>query len=1122
MERIGKTCDRGHNFTVRCTDQDAACRDCRLEDEDTRRRLQRDLQMEKDREAAQKRYAKELQEMQDELDHERRLIKYAQEDSEHKKMLEKTRAELTDLKATRDRAQKMQADEQARKSETSAAKVQRGDAPDPWQPPAPVESAQAEWNAMKNDGASSAALDGLMGMIGIESVKKEFLSIKNKVDIAVRQGISLSTERFGCTLLGNPGTARIYSNFVTSVGVIAGSCFKETSGSKLAAMGVPGCQQMLDDMLNDGGGVLFIDEAYQLSSGNSPGGRGVLDFLLAEVENLTGKIIFLLAGYSKQMESFFAHNPGFPSRFPTEMKFDDFDDDELLRILQYQIQKKYNGRMKWEDDLYLRVVTRRLGRGRGKVGFGNARAVENLLANISKRQANRLRKERRAGAKTNDLLFTKEDLVGPEPSSALSSCKAWKKMQCLIGLSSVKESVKALVDSIQSNYLRELAEEPVIEYSLNRVFLGSPGTGKTTVAKLYGQILVDIGLLSNGEVVVKNPSDFIGTVLGASEAQTKGILAATEGKVLVIDEAYGLYGGSSGSSGSVGKFSDPYKTAVVDTIVAEVQGAPGEDRCVLLLGYKDQMEEMLQNANPGLSRRFPLSSAFTFEDFDSSELAKILDLKLEQQGFSATDQAKRVALEMLERARNRPNFGNAGEVDILLNEAKARHQRRLSSKETDKLSTLEALDLDENFDRAERTDTNVAKLFEGTVGCEKIVATLEGFQESTFTARKMGKVFYDMGFLATAEVLDRSASDLVGQYVGQTGPKVRELLDKALGRVLFIDEAYRLAEGHFAQEAVDELVDSVTKDKYKGRMVIILAGYDDDINRLISVNPGMSSRFPEVIDFYSLSAEDCFDLLLQLLTKQKRMLESKKPFNRLVLNCLEHPTTDFKDDVVSNFRALSAQPSWASARDVETLAKSIFSVAMKSRQGTCVTVTEAMVEAELDKMFDEREIRGKQAETTRKRVRLQDLFMAPPPAQTPHKISSQYQASTKEDEASCTPPESPTAEVDNGKRKSVRDAGVSDEVWEQLESDKKAQEERDAKYRAMLETKRKAVGAAREAILKELIEEEERLKKEEEQRKKAAKMGRCPVGYDWIKQAQGGFRCAGGSHYISDEELASS
>ncbi|CCF44016.1 ATPase [Colletotrichum higginsianum] len=386
----------------------------------------------------------------------------------------------------------------------------------------------------------------------------------------------------------------------------------------------------------------------------------------------------------------------------------------------------------------------------------------------------------------------------------------------------------------------------------------------------------------------------------------------------------------------------------------------------------------------------------------------------------------------------------------------------------------------------------------------------------------MGKVFYDMGFLATAEVLDRSASDLVGQYVGQTGPKVRELLDKALGRVLFIDEAYRLAEGHFAQEAVDELVDSVTKDKYKGRMVIILAGYDDDINRLISVNPGMSSRFPEVIDFYSLSAEDCFDLLLQLLTKQKRMLESKKPFNRLVLNCLEHPTTDFKDDVVSNFRALSAQPSWASARDVETLAKSIFSVAMKSRQGTCVTVTEAMVEAELDKMFDEREIRGKQAETTRKRVRLQDLFMAPPPAQTPHKISSQYQASTKEDEASCTPPESPTAEVDNGKRKSVRDAGVSDEVWEQLESDKKAQEERDAKYRAMLETKRKAVGAAREAILKELIEEEERLKKEEEQRKKAAKMGRCPVGYDWIKQAQGGFRCAGGSHYISDEELASS
>ncbi|KAF6807115.1 AAA family ATPase [Colletotrichum sojae] len=1153
LERIQKTCDRNHNFSVRCTEKDAVCHSCRKEDEDTRRRLERDLKMEKDRLLAQSRYAQELRQMEDEIDHERRRLKYAQEEEEEKKQLEQTRADLQALKETRARTEAMKAAAAAKALKNMPGVFPGGEKP--WTTdPIPFGSAQEEWEKMKSLGAASAALDTLMGMIGLESVKQEFLSIKSKVDVALMQDISLSKERFGCTLLGNPGTgkttvARIYVKFLTSMGVIAGSCFKETTGSKLATNGVPGCQQLLDDVLEDGGGVIFIDEAYQLSSGNSSGGKAVLDFLLAEVENLTGKIVFVLAGYNKQMESFFAHNPGFPSRFPIEMKFDDYDDDELLRILKYQINKKYAGRMKWEDDLFLRVACRRLGRGRGKEGFGNARAIENMLAVISSRQGNRIRVEKQDGTTSDVMLLTKEDLIGPEPAVALQKCKAWRELQGMIGLASVKESVKSLVDSIQTNYHRELAEEPVIEYTFNKVFLGSPGTGKTTVAKLYAQVLVDLGLLSNGEVVLKNPADFVGAVLGGSEAQTKGILAATVGKVLVIDEAYGLYGGG----GSQGGTSDPFKTAVVDTIVAEVQSVPGDDRCVLLLGYKDQMEEMFQNVNPGLSRRFPLASAFNFEDFNSPELQKILNLKLHKQGFKATDQAKRVAMEMLDRARNRPNFGNAGEIDTLLNDAKARHQRRLSSKQTTQVSTLEALDFDEDFARAERADTNVAKLFEGTVGCEMIVAKLEGFQKNvrsmkelgidpkenipfnflfrgppgtgkTSTARKMGKVFYDMGFLANAEVVDCSATDLIGQYVGQTGPKVQQLLDKALGRVLFVDEAYRLAGGGFAKEAVDELVDCVTKDKYKGRLVIILAGYDDDINNLLSINPGMSSRFPEAIDFHSLSPENCFCLLAQLLQKQKKKIESKKVTNRVSVDCLQSPSPDFKDDVVGLFRGLVKQASWASARDVESLAKSIFGEALKVHQGTHVVVTEEIVETELDKMFNERESRAKQAGTRPDLSGLQDLHQCqPPPPQAPHRIQTQQATTTAvaEDEADNSE-ENPADDGDgNLKRRVVRDAGVSDEVWEQLEQDKKAQEEKEKKYKALLKAKKKAQGVARDRVLKELIEEEARRKKEEAERKKAAMMGMCPMGYEWIKQAQG-FRCAGGSHFVSNEQIASS
>lgn len=295
----------------------------------------------------------------------------------------------------------------------------------------------------------------------------------------------------------------MYAQFLTELCAIPGSCFKEDTGAGLANMGVSGCKGLVDEILNEGGGVLFIDEAYQLTSGNSPGGGAVLDYLLAEVENLRGKVVFVLAGYNKQMESFFAHNPGLPSRFPVDMKFADYTDEELLKILELKVNKKYNDSMTCEDGLtglYCRIVSRRIGYSRGKEGFGNARAVENALDKISRRQANRLRRERKVkGAKPNDLFFTKEDLIGPEPGEALTKCEAWKKLQSLIGLGSVKQAVMSLVDSIQQNYIRELKEQPPIQYSLNKVFLGNPGTGKTTVAKLYGAILVSLGLLSKGE-----------------------------------------------------------------------------------------------------------------------------------------------------------------------------------------------------------------------------------------------------------------------------------------------------------------------------------------------------------------------------------------------------------------------------------------------------------------------------------------------------------------------------------------------------------------------------------------------------------------------------------------------
>lgn len=238
-------------------------------------------------------------------------------------------------------------------------------------------------------------------------------------------------------------------------------------------------------------------------------------------------------------------------------------------------------------------------------------------------------------------------------------------------------------------------------------------------------------------VIIKNPADFVGAVLGESEKNTKAILKTTEGKVLIIDEAYMLYSGASG----VGNTSDPFKIAVVDTIVAEVQSTIGEDRCVLLLGYKEKLEEMFQNTNPGLSRRFPLDDAFHFEDFDDSQLRAILELKLHKQELDATQGAKDVAIAKLARSRRRLNFGNAGEVENMISHAKASYQKRDSMKprlERSMHIVFEPQDFDEKYDRTANASISCRDLFKDVVGCDEVIDKLEGYILTSASMRANG------------------------------------------------------------------------------------------------------------------------------------------------------------------------------------------------------------------------------------------------------------------------------------------------------------------------------------------------------------------------------------------------
>ena len=423
----------------------------------------------------------------------------------------------------------------------------------------------------------------------------------------------------------------------------------------------------------------------------------------------------------------------------------------------------------------------------------------------------------------------------------------------------------------------------------------------------------------------------------------------------------------------------------------------------------------------------------------------------------------------------------------------------------------------------------------------------------------MGKVYYDMGFLQSAEVIEASATDLVGRFVGETGPKTRGLLEKALGKILLVDEAYRLGEGQFAKEAIDEVVDCITKPKFKQKLIIILAGYDNDINRLMAINPGLTSRFPESVPFNGLSPDACINLLTRLILSRKHKLSQRLATVNMI--AFEQANATLHKEMKTRFSTLSRISNWANARDVETLAQAIFRRALKSMDHDSLVVNESNALEEMDQMIDERMKREMPFSSDRNPAFPGTDLALDTQSSHAHTTNSKFDTGSykkpplaNEEEQEDIPHPIETTDT--------RDPGVSDTLWDQLQKDKAREESRERQYQKLVQSEdcaRKAVEDARDRektiqqmsdqekdddeskkrheherlkhelerrsyeerlarLQKKQEEEQKRRQQEQQAQEKLRHMGVCCAGFRWIKQGSG-YRCAGGSHYVSNEQL---
>ena len=538
------------------------------------------------------------------------------------------------------------------------------------------------------DECAETSYDKLQNMIGLNSVKRQIDDIiaSNIVEKERknRQKNKYQSGTMHMVFAGNPGTAkttvaRLFAGITKEKGILKSGAFVEKGGMDLDGLL---CEHIIREaFIAARGGVLFIDEAYSLKSDKA------VTVLIQEMENHREEVIVILAGYNERMEKFMEINEGLKSRIPYWIDFPDYGTEELTAIFSMMLEEKG---MKITEEA-LNEAHYIFDKKRMQDNFGNGRYARNLMEHAIQKQSVRLLKEKEfiEDIKNRELfLLAKEDISTLEEGlvEERTPGTAKKELEEMIGLTKVKEVIGKAIANFK---LKKLCMDKGIlkdKVSLHMVFAGNPGTAKTTVARLFSEILKDEKVLSSGKFVEVGRADLVGTVVGSTAPMVKKKFKEAQGGVLFIDEAYSLCDGYEGSFGD----------EAINTIVQEMENH--RDKVIVIFaGYPTQMKTFLDR-NPGLLSR--IAFQVEFEDYTVDELCAITKLMLTRKEMTITEAAMDKLKTHFESVMDSNDYGNGRFVRKMLEEAEmnlAERVLQLREEEltTEVLTTVEECDIPE-------------------------------------------------------------------------------------------------------------------------------------------------------------------------------------------------------------------------------------------------------------------------------------------------------------------------------------------------------------------------------------------------------------------------------------------